>query len=71
LFISYSGPTTLYENRKSLSSATFHNENFEFHAIWPFFKISHEENINGGLDGTVTVLMVTEKQFTVSHSAIQ
>jgi len=36
-----------------------------------FFTISHEENINCGLDGTVTVLMVTEKQFTVSHSAIQ
>jgi hypothetical protein len=72
LLISYSGPTTQFESRRSLSSAIFHNKDYEFHAIWPFFfSISHGENTNSGLDGTATLLMVTEKQFTVSHGTIQ
>jgi hypothetical protein len=32
-----------------------------------FLTISNGENANSGLDGTVTLLMVIEKQFTVPH----
>lgn len=36
-----------------------------------FFALPHGENTNSGLESTVTILMVSEKQFRVPHSTIQ